>query len=80
MGKYAASTARDVEDTAARSHPSPARLVETYRKARPGASFGELRSAILGDALFGAGSWALADAHAAHSESATFRYEFAWRS
>ncbi|WP_420883411.1 carboxylesterase/lipase family protein [Actinomadura madurae] len=80
VGKYAASTARDVEDTAARSHPSPARLVETYRKARPEASFGELRSAILGDALFGAGSWALADAHAAHSESATFRYEFAWRS
>ncbi|MGW5512641.1 carboxylesterase/lipase family protein [Streptomyces albogriseolus] len=77
---YATSTAADVDDTAARSHPKPARLVETYRETRPEASFGELRSAILGDALFGAGSWALAGAHAAHPQSATFSYEFAWRS
>ncbi|MFI8191700.1 carboxylesterase/lipase family protein [Streptomyces sp. NPDC085946] len=80
MGMYATSTAGDVDDAAARSHPEPARLVETYRKTRPEASFGELRSAIMGDALFGAGSWALADAHAAHPESATYAYEFAWRS
>ncbi|MEK8173635.1 hypothetical protein NKH77_46020 [Streptomyces sp. M19] len=45
-----------------------------------GASSGELRSAIMGDALFGAGSRALADAHAAHAGSATFGYAFAWRS
>ncbi|MEU5608605.1 carboxylesterase family protein [Streptomyces sparsogenes] len=80
VGTYATSTAGDVADTAARSHPDPARLVEAYRKARPEASFGELRSAVLGDALFGAGSWALAGAHAAHPGSATFGYEFAWRS
>lgn len=80
VDKYATSTAGDVDDAAARSHPRPARLVETYRKARPGASFGELRSAITGDALFGAGSRALADAHAAHPGSATYAYEFAWRS
>ncbi|AKZ53320.1 Carboxylesterase [Streptomyces ambofaciens ATCC 23877] len=80
VDKYATSTAGDVDDVAARSHRRPARLVETYRKARPDASFGELRSAIMGDALFGAGSWALADAHAAHPESATYAYAFAWRS
>ncbi|MFI6743881.1 carboxylesterase/lipase family protein [Nonomuraea sp. NPDC050451] len=80
MDKYTTSTAGDVDDAAARSHPEPARLVETYRKARPEASFGELRSAIMGDALFGAGSWALAGAHAAHAASATYAYEFAWRS
>ncbi|WP_030379965.1 MULTISPECIES: carboxylesterase/lipase family protein [unclassified Streptomyces] len=80
VGTYATSTSGDVDDTAARSHPEPARLVETYRTTRPGASFGELRSAILGDALFGAGSWALADAHAAQPGSATYAYEFAWRS
>lgn len=80
VDKYATSTAWDVDDAAARSHPKPAQLVETYRKARPEASFGELRSAVMGDALFGAGSWALAGAHAAHPESATFGYEFAWRS
>ncbi|MEV0403152.1 carboxylesterase family protein [Actinoallomurus sp. NPDC050550] len=80
VDKYSTSTARDVDDTAARAHPNPAQLVETYRKARPEASFGELRSAIMGDALFGAGSRALAGAHAAHPQSATYAYEFAWRS
>ncbi|WP_055545218.1 carboxylesterase/lipase family protein [Streptomyces kanamyceticus] len=80
VDKYATSTATDVEDTSARSHPDPARLISTYRTTRPTASFGELRSAVLGDALFGAGTWALAEAHAAHPRSATFAYEFAWRS
>ncbi|KAA6223691.1 carboxylesterase/lipase family protein [Streptomyces albofaciens JCM 4342] len=77
---YATSTAEDVDDTAARSHPDPARLVAAYRKTRPGASYGALRSAVMGDALFGAGSWALAAAHADHTGSATYAYEFAWRS
>lgn len=80
VGAYSTSTAPDVDAAATRSHPDPARLVQTYRRARPQASFGELRSAIMGDALFGAGSWALAGAHASHSASATFGYEFAWRS
>jgi para-nitrobenzyl esterase len=77
------STAVDVDAAAARSHPDPARLVEIYRKARPEASFGELCSAITGDALFGAGSRRLADAHAAHlgrADAASYRYLFAWRS
>ncbi|AEW99806.1 carboxylesterase/lipase family protein [Streptantibioticus cattleyicolor] len=80
VGTYATSTAADVDAIAARSHPDPARLVAAYRESRPEASFAELRSAIMGDALFGAGSRALADAHAAHSGSATHAYEFAWRS
>jgi para-nitrobenzyl esterase len=80
VGKYATSTAADVDEAAARSHPDPARLVETYRKSRPEASYAQLRSAIMADALFGAGSRALAGAHAAHPESATYAYEFAWRS
>ncbi|WP_316778106.1 carboxylesterase/lipase family protein [Streptomyces sasae] len=80
VGKYATSTAADVDDAAARSHPDPARLVETYRKSRPEASFAELRSAIMADALFGSGTRALAGAHAAHPKSVTYAYEFAWRS
>ncbi|WP_409234403.1 carboxylesterase/lipase family protein [Streptomyces sp. PA5.6] len=82
VGRYATSTLDDVRAVAASAHPDPARLIETYRAARPGASFGELRSAVMGDALFGAGSRALADAHAACSASTTttHRYEFAWRS
>ncbi|MEU6349189.1 carboxylesterase family protein [Streptomyces sp. NPDC047072] len=80
VGKYATSTAADVDDAAARSHPVPARLVETYRKSRPKASFAELRSAVMADALFGAGTRALAGAHATHPKSVTYAYEFAWRS
>ncbi|MGO4616061.1 carboxylesterase/lipase family protein [Nocardia sp. 2YAB30] len=80
VGKYATSTAADVDKAAARSHPNPVQLVETYRKSRPEASFAELRSAIMADALFGAGSRALVGAHAAHPKSATYAYEFAWRS
>ncbi|PZG14900.1 carboxylesterase/lipase family protein [Nonomuraea aridisoli] len=80
FGNLAASTAADVDAAAARSHREPARLVEAYRKARPRASFGELRSAVMGDALFGAGSRRLADAHAGHAASRTYAYEFAWRS
>ncbi|MEV5885375.1 carboxylesterase family protein [Streptomyces sp. NPDC052020] len=79
-GRYATSAAEDVDDTAARSHPDPARLVETYRRTRPEASYGALRSAIMTDALFGAGSRALATAHSGHTASSTFAYEFAWRS
>ncbi|MFH8221153.1 carboxylesterase/lipase family protein [Streptomyces sp. NPDC018057] len=77
---YARSTDADVRDTAARAHPDPDRLVAALRTARAGASPGALRSAVLGDALFGAGSRALAEAHAAHPGSATYAYEFAWRS
>ncbi|WP_405823575.1 carboxylesterase family protein [Streptomyces sp. NBC_00838] len=79
-GEYARSTAADIEALAARSHPDPSRLVAAYRTARPDADFGALRSAVMGDALFGAGSWALADAHAKNNSSATFYYKFAWRS
>ncbi|MFD6433286.1 carboxylesterase/lipase family protein [Streptomyces venezuelae] len=82
VDRYAGSTLDDVSAVAATAHPDPTRLIETYRTARPEASSGELRSAVLGDALFGAGSRALADAHATRSASTTttHRYEFAWRS
>ncbi|MEU3648368.1 carboxylesterase family protein [Lentzea sp. NPDC034063] len=75
FGKYDSSTSADVDAIAAKAHPDPVRLVKTYRSQRPGATDGEIRSAILGDALFGAGTWALAEAHAR-----AFAYEFAWRS
>ncbi|WP_262401415.1 carboxylesterase family protein [Actinomadura sp. CNU-125] len=75
QGNLASSTARDVRETAAAVHADPDALVAAHRARRPDAGHGELRSAILGDALFGAGSRALAEAHgAAHV------YEFAWRS
>ncbi|MEU8393819.1 carboxylesterase family protein [Nonomuraea sp. NPDC048892] len=80
FGTLSSSTDADVTAAATRSHPEPGHLVETYRKARPLASSGELRSAIMGDALFRVGNRRLADAHAAHRSSATYVYSFAWRS
>ncbi|MEU6761973.1 carboxylesterase family protein [Streptomyces sp. NPDC046853] len=79
-GAYAVSTEADVRAAAERSHPEPDLLLDAYRAARPGAAPGELRSAVMGDALFGAGSWALADAHAGRSSGATYSYLFDWRS
>ncbi|GAA0924899.1 MULTISPECIES: carboxylesterase/lipase family protein [Streptomyces violaceusniger group] len=79
-GRLTSSTEEDVHATAARSHPAPEKLVEVYRRERPGASPGELRAAIMTDALFGAGTRRLATAHARHPSSRTHVYEFAWRS
>ncbi|MFC8124073.1 carboxylesterase/lipase family protein [Streptomyces sp. NPDC057302] len=79
-GAYATSTMADVRAAAERSHPQPDLLVAAYRAARPKATPGELRSAVMGDALFGAGSRALADAHAERSSGATYSYLFDWRS
>ncbi|MGW0532323.1 carboxylesterase family protein [Streptomyces sp. NPDC003032] len=75
---YATSTSADVDAVATRAHPDPVRLVDTYRGSRPRAAFGELRSAIMGEAPLGAGSRAPADAHADRSRAATYRYESAW--
>ncbi|UGU30075.1 carboxylesterase family protein [Mycolicibacterium smegmatis] len=70
------STAADVHSLAARVDTDPAALVARYRDRHPRAGWGELRSAILGDALFGTGSRRLAQVHPA----TTHRYEFGWRS
>ncbi|ANZ39856.1 carboxylesterase [Lentzea guizhouensis] len=76
QGNLASSTEEDVLGVAARMHRDPAVLVERFRARHPGASAGELRSALVGEALFGAGSRRLAEAHAARAHT----YEFAWRS
>ncbi|MGV0743724.1 carboxylesterase/lipase family protein [Mycolicibacterium sp. XJ870] len=74
------STAEDIHDLAARIDTDPVALVARYREQHPGAGWGELRSAILGDALFRTGSARLAEAHAQHSMAPTHLYEFNWRS
>ncbi|MET0133392.1 MAG: carboxylesterase family protein, partial [Kibdelosporangium sp.] len=80
QGEQATATAEDVYDTAARVHADPVELVAQYRARYPQATSGELRSAIMGDALFGTGSRRLAEAHAAHGRGLTYTYEFSWRS
>lgn len=78
VGLLAGSTDADVRATAARFHPDPDEAVRAYRQARPGASAAELRTAILGDGLFGTGTQRLAEAHARHGP--TWAYIFTWRS
>ena len=74
------TTETDVRSTAARFHPAPDRLVDAYRSARPSATTAQLRVALLGDAMFGAGTRRFADAHAQAGPARTFVYEFTWRS
>ncbi|MFC8826970.1 carboxylesterase/lipase family protein [Streptomyces sp. NPDC057137] len=74
QGNFTTSTAQDVRSAAA-AHGDADALVAAYGARHPAAGYGEVRSAILGDALFGAGSRRLAEAHGrAHV------YEFVWRS
>lgn len=79
-GRYATSTAADADAVAAQAHRDPVRLGQVYRAERPNATDAQIRAAILGDGLFGAGSWAMSEAHARYSRAGTFAYEFAWRS
>jgi para-nitrobenzyl esterase len=78
LGLLPDTTDADVHATAARFHPRPDDLVRAYRQSRPTATAAELRTAILGDGLFAAGTRRMAAAHA-HA-AATFAYEFTWRS
>lgn len=60
-------------------HPQPESLVAAYRACRPGASSGELFSAIMTDWMFLIPTVRLAEAHAPHP-GGTYLYEFAWPS
>ncbi|MFD4998841.1 carboxylesterase/lipase family protein [Streptomyces buecherae] len=85
QGRLASTTHAELTATAALAHPAgrhadAARDIAAARARRPGASDGELRAAVLGQALFGRGSRRLAQAHAAHGRAATYAYEFGWRS
>ncbi|KHO24775.1 carboxylesterase/lipase family protein [Mycolicibacterium setense] len=80
QGHLDSSTRGDVEQLAAQVETDPAALIQRYRKRFPQASWGELRSSILGDALFRTGSDRTAQAHTELDGSTTHRYEFCWRS
>jgi para-nitrobenzyl esterase len=79
LGLLAATTDADVLATAARFHDRPGEVVAAYRAARPGATAAQLRTAILGDAVFGLPTRRMAAAHAG-AGGATFGYRFTWRS
>ncbi|MFF1379464.1 carboxylesterase/lipase family protein [Streptomyces sp. NPDC058308] len=78
--KLERSTEADVLALATAGYAEPAAALEAHRTARPDAGPGELRSALLGDALFGAGSTRMAGAHSRLSGRRTYVYSFAHRS
>ncbi len=78
-GAKASTSAEDLLAAAAYAHRDPARLLSIYSTAHPHATVGELRSIILGEAAFGAGTRRMADEHA-RTPQRTFVYEFTWRS
>lgn len=79
-GALDATTTADLRAAAAYAHHDPEHLLSVYKGTHPGASPGELRSIILGEAAFGASSRAMADNHAAAGTRSTFAYVFAWQS
>ncbi|MFI6340247.1 carboxylesterase/lipase family protein [Streptomyces sp. NPDC050535] len=80
LGLMASTTDADVRDTAARFHSDPDETVRAYRAQHPSASAADLRTAILGDGLFGSGTRQMAAAHASAATGRTYCYEFGWRS
>jgi carboxylesterase 2/para-nitrobenzyl esterase len=58
----------------------PAEGLNAYRTAYPGATAGELLSAIQTDWYWRVPAVRLADAHASTAGASTYMYEFAWRS
>ena len=80
-GALDATTLADLHQAAAYAHPDPDTLLKAYTAAHPGLSHGGLRSLILGDAAFGAGTREMTDAHADSTrDRTTHAYTFAWRS
>jgi para-nitrobenzyl esterase len=79
-GDLETSTVADVLAVAARVHADPEAAVAAHRRERPDATPGELRSAVLGEALFGAGTARMAGAHALVSGGRTHVYSFEHRS
>ncbi|MBK1787184.1 carboxylesterase/lipase family protein [Prauserella cavernicola] len=80
QGSLDTSTEADALALAARVSSDPDTTVTALRKLRPHATPGELRSAILAEALFGAGTARMARAHARLSGTRTHVYSFEYRS
>ncbi|WP_019810827.1 carboxylesterase/lipase family protein [Saccharomonospora halophila] len=80
QGDLESSTEVDVLALAARVSTDPETEVAAHRAALPDATPGELRSAVLGEALFGAGTARMARAHARISGGRTHVYSFGYRS
>jgi carboxylesterase type B len=73
-------TTEDALSAIARAYGLSAEGLSAYRAAHPGASPGELFSAIQTDWYWRIPAVRMADAHATTARASTYMYEFAWRS
>ncbi|MBD0742366.1 carboxylesterase/lipase family protein [Streptomyces sp. CBMA152] len=80
QGHLESTTEADLLAAATQAHPDPEAALAALRAAQPGATPGELRSALLGQALFQAGTERMAQAHARISGGRTHLYSFGYRS
>lgn len=80
QGTLETTTERDVRELAARTHADPDAAVAEYRDRHPGSTWGEIRSAMLGDALFVSGTRRLVEAHMSQAAAPLHEYRFSWRS
>lgn len=80
QGNFESSQQADVLGAAGHAHANPRAAVDALMARRPQAGPGELRSSLIGDALFGTGSARMARAHARISPRGTYVYRFGFRS
>lgn len=80
QGDLDRSSETDVRELAARSSADPDATVAELLSRLPDSTWGERRSALLSDALFGAGTRQLVDAHTSRGEAPLHEYRFIWRS
>ncbi|MGV0739235.1 carboxylesterase family protein [Mycobacterium syngnathidarum] len=80
QGSFDTSRHGDVVAVAAQTHSDPQATVDGLAARLPHATHGELRSALLADALFGSGSARMARAHSLVSTRGTYVYRFGFHS
>ncbi|MCG7607827.1 MULTISPECIES: carboxylesterase/lipase family protein [Mycobacterium] len=80
QGAFDTSRHGDVVAVAAQTHSDPQATVDGLAARLPHATHGELRSALLADALFGSGSARMARAHSLVSARGTYVYRFGFHS
>lgn len=80
QGSFDTSQRGDVVAVAVQTHSDPQATVDGLAARLPRATHGELRSALLGEALFGSGSARMARAHSLVSARGTYVYRFGFRS
>ncbi len=80
QGSFDTSQHGDVVAVAVQTHSEPQATVDGLAARLPHATRGELRSALLSEALFGSGSARMARAHSLVSARGTYVYRFGFRS